>query len=118
MTKFIITKFRDSDRTQNTASRTAAITHWGRVNIILLVLISIVAVSYLYYMNQTATGGFDIKGMENRIEQLTKDNKQLEVKAAANQSLSAIEQSSSLAGMVATTKIEYLPAVGSSVAVR
>jgi hypothetical protein len=77
-----------------------------------------VAVSYLYYMNQTATGGFDIKGMENRIEQLNKDNKQLEVKAAAIQSLSVIEQTSAQAGMVATTKIEYLPAVGSSVAVR
>ncbi len=118
MTKFIVTKFRDSDRTNITTSRLASITQWGRVNIILLLLIAMVAISYLYYMNQTATGGFDIKGMENRIEQLNKDNKQLEVKAAAIQSLSAIEQSSAQAGMVATTKIEYLPAVGSSVAVR
>ena len=118
MTKFIITKFRDADHAKNTNSRTAAVTQWGRLNIILLLLITFVAISYLYYMNQTATGGFDIKGMENRIEQLNKDNKQLEVKAAAIQSLSVIEQSSAQAGMVATTKIEYLPAVGSSVAVR
>jgi cell division protein FtsL len=118
MTKFIITKFRDTDRTKNTTSSVAAFTQWGRLNIILLLLITFVAISYLYYINQTATGGFDIKGMENRIEQLNKDNKQLEVKAAAIQSLSVIEQSSAQAGMVATTKIEYLPAVGSSVAVR
>lgn len=118
MTKFIITKFSDTDRAKNTSTRISAFTQWGRLNIVLMLLIMIVAISYLYYMNQTATGGFDIKGMENRIEQLNKENKQLEVKAAAIQSLSAIEQSSTQSGMVATTKIEYLPAVGSSVAVR
>ncbi|MFH1207358.1 MAG: hypothetical protein V1668_02000 [Patescibacteria group bacterium] len=118
MTKFILTKFRDTDRVNRSSTWTAMFMNWGRMNVVLLLIIAAVAISYLYYMNQTATGGFDIKGLENRIEQLGKENKQLEVRAAAIQSLSAIEQSSSQSGMVATTKIEYLPAVGSSVAVR
>ena len=74
--------------------------------------------SYLYYINQTATGGFDIKGMETNIEEIKKDNKQLQVKSAEMQSLGKIEKASEDMQMVATTSIEYLPAVGSVVAVK
>jgi len=88
------------------------------LNVLLLALIIFVSFSYLYYINQTATGGFDIKGLENQIEVLKKDNKKLEVEAARIQSLSNIEEASQELEMVATTHIEYLPAVGSVVAVR
>ncbi|MFA5052231.1 MAG: hypothetical protein WC544_04230 [Patescibacteria group bacterium] len=117
MTKFLITKFKDTDASAHTPHNVRAVS-LVRLNVLLLVLIAMVAISYLYYMNQTATGGFDIKGVQNRIEQLNKDNKQLEVKAASFQSLAAIETAGTQAGMVATTQIEYIPAVGSSVAVR
>ncbi len=88
------------------------------LKILLLVVIVFVGLSYLYYMNQTATGGFDIKGMENKIEDIKKNNKQLEVATAEMQSLSNIEKASQEMQMVATTSIEYLPAIGSVVAVR
>ncbi|MDP2685525.1 MAG: hypothetical protein Q8P20_10945 [bacterium] len=88
------------------------------LKILLLVLIVFVGFSYLFYINQTATGGFDIKGMENQIEDITKNNKQLQIQSAEMQSLSNIEKASEEMQMVATTSIEYLPAVGSTVAVR
>lgn len=88
------------------------------LKILLFILIVFVGLSYLYYINQTATGGFDIKGVENQIEDIKKDNKQLQVRAAEMQSLSNIEAASGEMQMVATTSIEYLPAVGSVVAVR
>ena len=73
---------------------------------------------YLYFINQTATGGFDIKGIENRIEELSKNNKRLELKTAELQSLTNIEKASAELDMIATTTIDYLPAVSSTVAVR
>ncbi len=88
------------------------------LGIMLFALIVFVGLSYLYYINQTATGGFDIKGMENQITELSKDNRQLEIKTAEMQSLSIIEEAGNNLEMVATTSIEYLPAVGSAVAVR
>jgi cell division protein FtsL len=88
------------------------------LKVLLLVLIIFVGLSYLYYINQTATGGFNIKGMENQIEEIKKNNKNLQVRAAEMQSLSNIEKASEKMQMVATTTIEYLPAVGSVVAVR
>lgn len=88
------------------------------LGILLFALIVFVGLSYLYYINQTATGGFDIKGMENKITEIAKDNKQLETKTAEMQSLSLIEEAGQNLEMVATTSIEYLPAVGSAVAVR
>jgi len=46
------------------------------------------------------------------------NNKQLQIQSAEMQSLSNIEKASEEMQMVATTSIEYLPAVGSTVAVR
>lgn len=88
------------------------------LRILLFGLILFVSFSYLYYINQTATGGFDIKGIENRIEDIKKENKLLELKSAELQSLVKIEEASQELQMVATTTIEYLPAVGSTIAVR
>lgn len=88
------------------------------LHLLLLGLVIAAGFSYLYLINLTATGGFDIKGTENEIEQLAKDNKELELKAAELQSLVTIEAASQELELVATTQIEYLPAVGTAVAVR
>ena len=88
------------------------------INILLFALILFVGLSYLYFTNQTATGGFDIKGMENQITEMEKDNRQLEIKTTEMQALQLIENASENLEMVATTSIEYLPAVGSTVAIR
>jgi len=92
--------------------------HTVGLNVLLLALLVFAGLSYLYYVNRTATGGFDIKGLENRIEVLQKDNKKLEIQAAQLQSLTTLEGASQSLQMVATTAIEYLPAVSSAVAIK
>jgi len=88
------------------------------LNILLFMVIAFAGISYLYYTNQTATGGFEIKGLEQRIEELQQDDEKLELKAAELQSLSVIEEAVADMEMVAVSTIDYLPAVGSVVAVK
>ncbi len=88
------------------------------LQIILLAVIVFATLSYLFYINQTATGGFDIKGLEQQITSLEKENKQLELRAAELQSLTTIEQASQNLELVSTSYVEYLPAVGTAVAQR
>jgi len=119
MTKFKIKKFSEQKKDFLNPKIKKRINFGNTgLRILLLTLIIFAGLSYLYYINQTATGGFDIKGVENQIEQMKKDSKQLEVRAAELQSLATIEQANEELEMVATTSIEYLPAVGSAVAVR
>ncbi len=119
MTKFKIKKF-DERKKDFLNPKIKKRINFGNTSlrVLLFALILFAGISYLYYINQTATGGFDIKGIENQIEQVRKDNKQLEVKTAELQSLVKIEEANEEMKMVATTSIEYLPAVGSAVAVR
>lgn len=88
------------------------------LNIILIFLIVFTSLTYLFYVNRQATSGFEIKGLERKIAELEQQNKKLELKKAELQSLSEIEKSVSDLGMVSVNKIEYLPAVGSVMAVK
>lgn len=119
MTKFAVNKFVSSEqrRTSRAARGVFHVTNRS-ISWMLMFLIAFSGILYLYLINQTATGGFDIKGIETRIEELAKDNKRLELKTAELQSLTNIEKASAKLEMVATTTIDYLPAVGSTVAVR
>ena len=119
MTKFAIRKFsaQKHNNLHSPQQRRINLTNSG-LRMLLTGLIIFAGLSYLFYMNQTATSGFDIKGMENSIEQIKKINKSLELQTAELQSLQRIEAASQELQMVATTRIEYLPAVGASVAVK
>ncbi len=118
MTKF--TRRQAQHKQQKFAESVADRLHLSQapLQLILFAVIIFAALSYLFYINQTATGGFDIKGIEQNITQLEKANKKLEVRVAELQSLSSIEQASADLNLVATSHIEYLPAVGAAVAQR
>ncbi|MBU0597715.1 hypothetical protein KKF61_01810 [Patescibacteria group bacterium] len=119
MTKFLTKKFRNgSNGFINEKAIRKIELNTTRLKVLLVVIIIMAGFSYLYYMNQTATGGFDIKGLENNIEELSKQNKQFELRTAELQSLGSIEAASNELEMVATTTIDYLPAIGPAVAVR
>lgn len=118
MTKFTRRQFNPAPR--SFAERLSDRLHLRHapLQIILLGVIVFASLSYLFYINQTATGGFDMKGMEGRITELQKENKKLELRVAELQSLSAIETASADMHMVAASNVEYLPAVGAVVAQR
>jgi hypothetical protein len=86
--------------------------------ILLLFVIIFAGFSYLFYVNQTATGSFAIKGLESHITELQDASKKLELQTAEMQSLSNVEAGIQDLQMVAVSRIEYLPAVGAAVAVR
>ncbi len=88
------------------------------LSIVLLCLIVFAGFSYLFFVNQTATGGFDIKGYENKITALEKANKQLELQAAQLKSLSVIEQATADMDMVAANDVEYIVPADTAMAVR
>ncbi|GEM_PF-1522787 len=119
MTKFIRQKYITSDEASRKNSFLKRLAQKSvALNVLLLVLIIFAAFSYLFYINRTATGSFEIKGLESRLSQLQEDNKKLELQAAEIQSLSNIEEGVKDMDMVAVSHIQYLPAVGSTVAVR
>ncbi len=118
MTKFISQNYKNKNDVSPQGKHGRATMRRLSLNVVLLALIIFIGISYLYYINQTATGGFDIKGLESSIEQLTKENKTLEIEAAKLRSLSHIEQASQELEMVATARIEYLSSTDTSVAVK
>lgn len=118
MTKF--TRRQAQHKQQQFAESVAHRLHLSQMplQMILFAVIIFAALSYLFYINQTATGGFDIKGIEQRITQLEKDNKKLEVRVAELQSLTNIERASTDLNFVAISQVDYLPVVGTTVAQR
>ncbi|MBI5037129.1 MAG: hypothetical protein HZC01_00250 [Candidatus Kerfeldbacteria bacterium] len=118
MTKFSRQQYqKQSNRWSDQPVRVAVMPRLS-VQVLLLGVIVFASLAYLFYMNQTATGGFDIKGIENRITDLQKENSSLELRVAELQSLSTIETASADLQLVSTSSIEYLPAVGTTVAQR
>ncbi|MFC1687433.1 hypothetical protein ACFL0L_02545 [Patescibacteria group bacterium] len=88
------------------------------LNGIVLAMIIFVGLSYLLVINQTSVGGFEIKELERANEATKQENRQLELTRAELHSLVAIEEASKELNMVAVTDFEYLPSVGSIVAVK
>lgn len=118
MTKFAVRKF--SKQKQSFVDRIFSSFGVSQVSMttFLLTMIVLGGLSYLVYVNQTATGGFDITGIETHISTLEKQNKQLEIEVAELQSMAVIEESTETMGLVATSDIEYLTVEGSTVVQR
>ena len=74
--------------------------------------------SYLALINNVATTGFELKNLENKVEELRKENRRLEVQATELQALSAVEAASADLGLTEVAHIEYLSPTDSSFARR
>ncbi len=88
------------------------------VNIILGIAVLLAGMAYLLSMNHSSTKGFEIKGLETRLQTLEEQNQRLELKVTELQSLSMIQEASKTMNMVAASSIEFAPAVGSVFAIR
>jgi len=119
MSKFIRRKFNSdgNDLPKNKIWQNIRIDSHS-INIILVSLIVLTGFLYLFAINKSATSGLEIKGLQGRIEQLKQDNRKLGLYTAELQSLNRIEEQGKALNMVAVSKFEYLPAVGSVIAVK
>jgi cell division protein FtsB len=64
--------------------------------------------AYLAVINNVSTGGFDLKRLEQRIEQLKDENRKLELEATKLESLNTIAAAGSQLELKLADKVEYL----------
>jgi cell division protein FtsB len=78
------------------------------LNFIIVTLICMVGFLYIYEVNTLATKGFDIKKAESELEQLKKENENLNIRATELKSMNKIEEKTKDLNMVAPKDISYL----------
>lgn len=87
---------------------------------LMAVLIASILISgafYLYQVNDLATKGYEIRDIENRIQNLDKENKKMQIKEVELRSMYNIEKSSQELNLVNPANITYLE-MESSVAMK
>ncbi|PIY97261.1 MAG: hypothetical protein COY66_00480 [Candidatus Kerfeldbacteria bacterium CG_4_10_14_0_8_um_filter_42_10] len=86
------------------------------IRIVIFGLIIMVGLVYLIQTNQVSTGGFEIKELNKKVEQLQKDNKKLELETTKLQSLKTIKAATENMDLVSVSKIDYITLPPSAVA--
>ena len=74
----------------------------------LLALLGIVLVSYVFLINGSAAKGYEMKKIQNRIQQQSEARHSLEIKASELASLGAIDKAAENASLVAVKSEEFL----------
>lgn len=87
-------------------------------NALMLLGIIAMALGYLVMINTSATKGFQIRSIEQKIAGLEDERKRLDLQALASQSMGSIESQVGGLGMVPVSNVEYLSGAAGSVAVR
>ena len=86
------------------------------INLILLITIIAVGVSYLLVINLKATKGFETKILNERLNSLKADNQKLELRITQDKSLQSLQEKSRDLNLEKVVEVEYLQPVGSTVA--
>ena len=84
--------------------------------VLLTVTAFVTGFMYVLLTNQTASEGFAIKSLQNKVDALAASNEKLELKAADLRSLSVISAASNALALQPTDKFEYLPPATGAVA--
>lgn len=80
----------------------------GKSRILILALILLSGLIYLIQINQVATGGFEVRALEEKIGDLKEDNKKLELQITELQSLSRLNEEVKDLDLVAQGEVDYL----------
>lgn len=86
------------------------------IRMVIFGLIILVGFVYLVQINRVSTGGFEIKELSQRMEELKKENKKLELEAAQLQSLKTIKAASEELELVGVSRVDYVTIPPSAVA--
>lgn len=82
------------------------------LNFLLVVLICVLGVFYIFEVNNLATKGYEIRGLEKKIQELKENNEKLRIREAELKSMYNIEQSSKNFNMTAPKDVSYLSLPG------
>ncbi|MBU1119466.1 septum formation initiator family protein [Patescibacteria group bacterium] len=86
------------------------------LTIAIVVLFCVLSLFFLTQVFQSSTTGFEVSALQDEIEELKDQNKDLEVKAAELRSLDSIERSVEEINMVPVQDMVYIKSTGSVVA--
>ncbi len=84
--------------------------------VMILTLLFGAGLLYVAQINYTATGALTIRQLEGRMDELKSKNQELELKADAIRSLSAVEYTSTQLQLITQVPADFLPSVSSTVA--
>ncbi len=82
------------------------------LNVVLIALIVFAGLSYLFVINQTSVGGYQLEELQRNIDKSKREYRQLDLSRAELQSMAAIQEAGSRMQMVAADSVQYLPSVG------
>ena len=87
------------------------------IAVVTVVLFCVLGLLFLAQVFQSQTKGYDLVELNERIEDLKDDNKELEIKAAELRSIDKIKESAEQLNLVETKDIVYINRMGNSVVV-
>jgi cell division protein FtsL len=79
-----------------------------QINVLLLILIAILGLSYLFFVNDLGTKGYEINKLEQQLDDLQDSQKQLQLQSSDLQSITRIQQQAQALGFVPATNVTYL----------
>jgi len=82
--------------------------HMVTVNLVLFVFTTTVAMSYVVQVNASATKGYQIRELQNSIDQLKLSNQSVQVKIAETRSMENIAAKVPMLGMVKAGTPQYI----------
>lgn len=86
------------------------------IRMVIFGLIILVGFIYLVQTNRVSTGGFEVKELSQRVDELKKETKKLELEATQRQSLKTIKETSEKMDLVGVSRIDYITIPPSAVA--
>lgn len=95
-----------------------AVLNLPKINFIFLILIAIFGVVYLFQINFMVSGGFKMRDLEQTIQGVRKNAKQLQLETLELQSMHKIRQGATELGLVPIGRAKYIKAGGSTVALK
>jgi cell division protein FtsL len=78
------------------------------LNFLVAALVCLLGVFYIFEVNNMATKGYEIKSLENQINDLKKDNEKLKIQSAELKSMYNIEEKTKDLNMVVPKDTSYL----------
>lgn len=82
--------------------------NFKNVNYIIVGLVILLGTVYIGIVNSTADKGFEVDEMQNKIVELKKDNKTLELEVSSAQSMQNIKRAANDMQLVEITEAEYV----------
>lgn len=116
MTSFALTLF--SSRTVSTRTASTPSRNYVWMNAVLFVLLAVVGISYIVLVNQSASAGYRMDELEQRLSVLQQETQKLEVIASNARSLERVTRGVRMLNLVPSASPTYVRLGTPSVAVR